>query len=139
MAPTTSTGFAKRVNPGGDTICGFEVPAGTDIWPNMVALMQNKEAFGEDVDVFRPERWLECTADERVYMDKHVDMLFGHGRFQCPGRTLAWIEMNKVFVELLRNFDVQIARPERPWSLRVYSTLVISDFHVRFIEGGIKV
>ncbi|KAK4206870.1 cytochrome P450 [Rhypophila decipiens] len=135
ILPGTSTVFAKRMNPGGDIICEYKMPEGTDVYPNMVALVRNKAVFGDDVEVFRPERWLGKTAEERLYMEKHIDMLFGHGRFMCPGKTLAWLELNKIFVEILRNFDVQIARPQRPWTMRVYSTLVISDLPVRFTEG----
>lgn len=139
IMPPTGTGFAKRVNPGGDIVCGYKIPGGTDIYPNNVALVRNKKVFGEDVDVFRPERWLEAkTPEERLYMEKHVDFLFGHGRFMCAGKTLTWLELNKIFVELVRNFDIQIVRPERPWRTRMYSTLVVSDFPVKFNEAKIQ-
>ncbi|KAM7210957.1 putative cytochrome P450 E-class, group I [Rhypophila decipiens] len=139
ILPGTSTGFAKRVNPGGDVICGYKVPAGTDIYPNNVALVRNKAVFGEDVEIFRPERWLNKAPEERLCMEKHVDFLFGHGRFMCPGKNLAWLGLNKIFVEILRNFDIQIARPHRPWTMKYYSTLCISDLPVKFTEGKIQV
>ncbi|KAK0610609.1 cytochrome P450 [Bombardia bombarda] len=135
IMPSTTTGFSKRVPEGGDTICGAFVPAGTEVYPNLRALLLDTDVYGEDVHVFRPERWLECSAEQRALMTRPVDLLFGHGRWQCPGRTLAWMEYNKVFVEMLRNFDVQIARPERPWVLKAYSALVISDFGILLREG----
>ncbi|OHF00645.1 cytochrome P450 [Colletotrichum orchidophilum] len=42
-----------------------------------------KDAFGCDVDVFRPECWLEAAEDEERFgaMCGVVDLAFGHGRF----------------------------------------------------------
>jgi len=62
MVPLTF-GFPKRVPPAGDTICGVFVPGGTDVYTNFRGLMRNKEVFGEDVDVFRPERFLGGDLD----------------------------------------------------------------------------
>jgi hypothetical protein len=36
-------------------------------------------------------------------MARVVDMTFGSGRFKCLGRTIAWIELNKIFVEVRWN------------------------------------
>lgn len=101
MVPPAITGFSKRVPPEGDTICGKLVPGGTDIFVNVCAMLRNKEVFGEDADTFRPERFLEGSEAERAQLIKQVDLVFGHGRWMCPGKTLAWIELNKIFVEVI--------------------------------------
>jgi cytochrome P450 len=100
-------GFAKRVPPQGDTIAGKFVPGGTDIMTNMFAMLRNRDVFGEDADVFRPERFLESSSssdgDNRKRMQlqhKVIDLSFGHGRWGCPGKMLAWMELNKTFVEV---------------------------------------
>ncbi|KAH8892948.1 cytochrome P450 [Thozetella sp. PMI_491] len=137
MVPPVITGFSKRVPPGGDTIGGTFAPGGTDILINMCAMLRDKRVFGSDADLFRPERFLECSEEERAQLARHVDLVFGHGRWMCPGKTLAWIQLNKIFVELLRSFDFQIANPEKPWRRTGYATLLIDDFWIQVMEGGL--
>ncbi|KAI3336000.1 cytochrome P450 [Ustulina deusta] len=126
-------GFAKRVPESGDTICGKFIPGGTDVYPNYHALMRCKEVFGEDADIFRPERFLDSGSDV-AYMSKVVDLAFGGGRWLCLGKLVALLEMNKIFVELFRNFDFQIATPEEPWKRLAYSTYIVHDFWARVTE-----
>ncbi|OTA99827.1 hypothetical protein M426DRAFT_76138 [Hypoxylon sp. CI-4A] len=127
MVPPAITGFPKKVPVGGDTIGGKPIPEGTDIFVNLWSMLRNEEVFGEDADVFRPERFLECDEAEKAYLIKVVDLAFGHGRWMCPGKTLAWLELNKAF---FRNFDFQILNPESPWRCRGYSSFLIDDFRV---------
>ncbi|KAI1504579.1 cytochrome P450 [Biscogniauxia marginata] len=134
MVPPAITGFPKKVPPGGDTICGRFVPEGTDIFVNLWSMVRNKEVFGVDADVFRPERFLECGEAKRSQFMRCIDLAFGHGRWQCPGKTLAWIELNKIFVELFREFDFQIVNPISPWRCRGYSSFLIDDFWLRVTE-----
>ncbi|KAI8623318.1 cytochrome P450 [Xylariaceae sp. FL1651] len=134
MVPPTITGFPKKVPAGGDTICGKFVPEGTDIFVNLWSMLRNKEVFGDDAEVFRPERFLEGDAHRRSELIKNIDLAFGHGRWQCPGKTLAWLELNKIFVEILRTCDLQIVNPQAPWRCRGYSSFLIDDFWIRVIE-----
>ncbi|KAI1426507.1 cytochrome P450 [Xylaria sp. FL1777] len=106
-------GFPKRVPDSGDTICGKFIPGGTEVYVNYHSLMRCQEVFGEDADVFRPERFLGGGPNV-AYMSKVLDLVFGGGRFTCLGKPMAELEMNKIFIELLRNFDFQIASPEKP-------------------------
>ncbi|KXJ91716.1 cytochrome P450 [Microdochium bolleyi] len=131
MVPPAITGFPKQVPPGGDTLCGQFVPGGTDIFVNLWSMVRDKEVFGSDADVFRPERFIDCDEAQKARLVKQVDLAFGHGRWLCPGRTLAWLELNKVFVELLRQFDFQIENPQKPWHCRGYSSFMIDDFYLR--------
>ena len=48
-------------------------------------------------------------------MEKNNDLIFGHGKYQCLGKTVAFIELNKIFVELLRRFEFELVHPEKPW------------------------
>ena len=103
MMPPVLSGFPKRVPPEGDTIDGVFFPGGTEIFINTWNMARNKAIFGLDVDIFRPERFLECGIEARARMAKTIDLIFGHGRWQCPGKTLAWIELNKFFVQVSVN------------------------------------
>jgi cytochrome P450 len=45
-------------------------------------------------------------------MEKTVKLVFGYGKYQCLGQNIAWIELNKIFFELIRNFEWSvITRP----------------------------
>lgn len=100
ISPPTTAGFGKAVPPGGDVICGKHLPAGTEVFLNYVGMMRNKEVFGDDVETFRPERFLECDEATRARRLKVVDLNFGYGRWLCLGKSLALLEMNKLFVEV---------------------------------------
>ncbi|KAF7517593.1 hypothetical protein G7054_g13751 [Neopestalotiopsis clavispora] len=68
---------------------------------------RDKSLYGEDVDVFRPERWLESSegaADkERLRaMRRTNDLMFGHGKYTCLGKPVAMIEIHKTVFEVSR-------------------------------------
>ncbi|KAI1822452.1 cytochrome P450 [Xylaria intraflava] len=119
IRPAATATFAKEVPPGGDTIHGYFVPAGTSVGPNLPCMMRSKELFGEDADIFRPERFLEADPDTRTEMQRNVDLVFGYGRWMCAGKTVAWLELNKMIFEVVREFDFQIFDPKegiKSWS-----------------------
>jgi cytochrome P450 len=91
---------AKLVPPGGDMINGQFVPAGTKVGTAVFGMMRNKKIFGEDADVFRPERWLDASPEKIKEREQAVDLVFGSGRFRCLGSSVALIELNKIFVEV---------------------------------------
>jgi cytochrome P450 len=99
--PAASPMLYKQVPKGGDTINGYTLPAGTQVGTNMLSIMRSKEVFGPDAGVFRPERWIEETnADKLKLMTATWDLSFGCGKFYCLGKTLALMELGKVFVEV---------------------------------------
>nr|ABQ57523.1 LolP [Neotyphodium sp. PauTG-1] len=116
MRPAVVYGHFKSVPAGGDTLPnGVRLPAGTAIAPNYIALTRRADVYGADVDLFRPERFLDAEPAKRLEMERAMDLNFGLGRWQCAGRNIALMEMNKVFFELLRHFDLQIVYPGKAW------------------------
>lgn len=61
-------------------------------------MMRNKKIFGEDVDVFQPERYLDRPNGEE--MQRTVELVFGTGRWMCVGKQVALMERNKIFCEV---------------------------------------
>jgi cytochrome P450 len=53
----------------------------------MWSLGRNKRIFGDDIDRFRPERWLEATQDELRGFQK-ADLTFGAGLTTCLGKLV---------------------------------------------------
>jgi cytochrome P450 len=105
----------KKTPPEGDTLNGIFIPGGTDIGYCAWGIHRNKDVFGADSDIFRPERWLEAKGKELANMEKTVGLVFGYGRYQCLGQNVAWIELNKIFFELVRNFEWTLIDPTAPW------------------------
>ncbi|XXH03391.1 hypothetical protein Hte_009792 [Hypoxylon texense] len=128
-------GHYKRAPPGGDTINGVFLPGGTLIGHNTVGLTHNEAVFGEDVDVFRPERFLECDEAKRVEMERAMDIIFGAGRWMCAGKVIASYEFSKVYFELLRAFDFQIVNPEKVWDESAYFMFFHTNMWVRITEA----
>ncbi|KAK3313220.1 cytochrome P450 [Apodospora peruviana] len=99
--PSVSAGaFYKNVPAGGDTVCGHLLPEGTRVSTvaGIYAINHSKELWGADADVFRPERWLE---KEDVHeMMKILDLTFATGQFQCSGKVIAQMQVNKVVPEV---------------------------------------
>src|SRR5881227_2841541 len=83
-----ATGFVTKVAPPeGDTLDdGTFIPGGTRISVATWATHRNRAIFGEDAEVFRPERWLEATGDALQRMERTLEALFGSGRYGCLGK-----------------------------------------------------
>lgn len=92
----------KQVPPEGDTLAdGRFVPGGTRIAHNTLAIQRRRDIFGEDADVFRPERWLDgVSPEQRQRMVQTTELVFGYGRWGCLGKPVAFLELQKVFVEV---------------------------------------
>ena len=84
--PSSGTIFERYVPEGGVTLHDNHLPPGTIIGVNAwvsqqsiprVSLLikgkvmnRNREVFGDDVETFRPERWLDSSPDQLQAMQK---------------------------------------------------------------------
>lgn len=100
MFPPVVGLMSKEVPPDGDVINNKFVPGGTKIGFGAYAIFRDKEAWGQDAETFRPERWLEVSPEKLKEMEATLELVFGYGRYQCLGKTLAIMELNKIFVEV---------------------------------------
>lgn len=95
------TGLMSTTVPkGGDFMHGMSIPEGTDIGWTAFGVLRCKEVYGADADVFRPERWLEAGEDQLKNMVAQWELVFKYGKWQCLGKTVALMELNKVFAEV---------------------------------------
>jgi cytochrome P450 len=101
-----AAGQAYRDAPeGGDTLCGYHIPAGTKVGYNLSGMMEDPKLWGEDAKVFRPERWLTGTPEEIRNMEANVDLVFGHGKWSCLGKKIAQSALNKTIVQVRQAFE----------------------------------
>lgn len=98
--PPVALLFPKVVPPEGDTLDGKFIPGGTKIAFDSWSFGRRTDIYGEDAGFFRPERFLDASAENRLEMEKTTELLFGFGRYMCAGKVFAFMELNKVFVEV---------------------------------------
>ncbi|KAI9847053.1 MAG: hypothetical protein M1838_001065 [Thelocarpon superellum] len=84
---------------------------GMRIFPPVAGTLEKQDVYGADADIFRPERWLEADEDQLKYMLKTHSLIFSSRRYTCLGKPVALMELNKIFAELLRRFDIALADP----------------------------
>lgn len=90
----------KQVPPQGDEIDGKFIPGGTQIGQSPFAVYHSKEIFGQDASLFSPERWINADPTQYEAMAEVVSLVFSTGKYQCLGKPVAFIELNKIFVEV---------------------------------------
>lgn len=83
----------RIVPDGGLSVDGHFIPPGTIV--GMCSLAQNRDTaiFGQDVDVFKPDRWLGDEARGR-YLENALFNFGGTGPRSCPGRDLAMVSQS---------------------------------------------
>lgn len=100
LAPTEGLEIAGRHFPEGVTVSGSP-------W----VLHRSRALWGDDVDEFKPERWL---GDDAARLEKFF-VPFGAGFMACPGQHLARIEVLKITATILRDYELSLVCPEKEW------------------------
>ncbi|KAE9399831.1 cytochrome P450 [Gymnopus androsaceus JB14] len=88
-----------------DIYKGYYIPADTIVMGNTWAILHDPATYGEDVDQFRPERFLnpDGTLNSTI---PYPDAAFGYGRRICPGRVFAHSAVWLTVASLLACFDL---------------------------------
>lgn len=68
--PSVSFLLERHVPKGGAVICNTRIPEHTIVGVNAWVVHRDKHVFGEDADVFRPERWLEADEAQLKAMER---------------------------------------------------------------------
>ena len=104
ICPPATGILSKKAPPNGDTFKGTFIPGGTEIGQCAWGLQRSKEVYGEDSMLFRPERWLEAKGEKLERMEESLGLIWGHGKFSCLGKHIAFLELNKIFFEVSSQF-----------------------------------
>ncbi|KAL8674088.1 MAG: hypothetical protein Q9168_001483 [Polycauliona sp. 1 TL-2023] len=131
--------------PEGDYIHGYRIPGGTWIGFNSWGT-QRDAIYGDDPDIFRPERWLEEDESRVKEMKRTCDLVFGYGPTKCLGSNIAGLILNKAIfevwsptfggsattdgIQILREFEVTVAHPLRPWKSQCWGIFFQEEFNV---------
>ncbi|KAM0331407.1 hypothetical protein ACHAQA_003080 [Verticillium albo-atrum] len=131
LHPAAGLPLERIVPPEGSEIAGVFVPGGTIVGCSAWVIHRNKAVFGEDVEAYRPERWLigngrsveGLTDEEKEAEDKRVKEMngtmlqFGMGSRTCIGKNISLLEIYKVVPSLLRRFEINFQDPNKEWEL----------------------
>jgi cytochrome P450 len=69
MHPPFALPLERVVPKGGATVLGHFLPEGTVIGGNPYVVNRHKDTFGDDAEIWRPERWLECGEEQRKRLE----------------------------------------------------------------------
>lgn len=135
----------------GKVIAGkYYLPPGTKVGMSAWTLHMDKEAFGDDAEIFKPERWLN---EDRIELEKY-NLTFGMGSRICLGKNISVMvslpfslsslfyyefrltycikqEMNKLIPVLVHNYDLEMVNPTEPYRTTQCWFTVQKDFMVK--------
>ncbi|KAI0469055.1 cytochrome P450 [Xylaria cf. heliscus] len=127
MHPAAGLPLERVVPEPGMEIAGRYVKGGTIVGCSAWLIHRRPEIFGDDVDVFRPERWLvdddggdgggdgvsgRLSGEQREERERRLREMNGHmfqfgmGARTCIGKNISLLEMYKLVPSLLRRFEV---------------------------------
>lgn len=120
--PAAGLPLERIVPPSGAEIGGRHIPGGTIVGCSAWVIHRRPEVFGDDVDNFRPERWL---VNEKRNLDEENERIkemngtlfhFGMGPRTCIGKNISLMEIYKLVPSFLRRFEVRF--PPRGTNIR---------------------
>ncbi|XP_054110034.1 24-hydroxycholesterol 7-alpha-hydroxylase isoform X2 [Callithrix jacchus] len=89
-------------------ILNYIIPPGDLLMLSPFWLHRNPKYFPEP-ELFKPERWEKANLEKHCFLD--CFMAFGGGKFQCPGRWFALLEIQMCIILILYKYDCSLLDP----------------------------
>lgn len=105
LHPAAGLPLERVVPPQGVEICGEHIKGGTIVGCSAWIIHRRREIYGEDVDFYRPERWLDAGKEQLKEMNGTM-FQFGAGARTCIGKNISLLEVYKLVPSFLRRFEV---------------------------------
>ncbi|KAI4125118.1 MAG: hypothetical protein LQ338_004446 [Usnochroma carphineum] len=86
------------------------VPTGTTVISNFYALHRDQDVYGENIEAFDPDRWMNIQPNPWQFMG------FGGGQRACLGQPKALSEASYALVKLAQAFKQLESRDPREWA-----------------------
>jgi cytochrome P450 len=107
IRPAVGLNITRLVPPEGVELDGHFFPGGTSIAINGWVLHRDKDVFGQDADVFRPERWLEDPEDAKR-MERYM---FQVGTSELTAPFLSVRRIFSLTISTVRRWEPPLHRP----------------------------
>ncbi|KAK6350566.1 hypothetical protein TWF718_003756 [Orbilia javanica] len=94
------------------------IEAGVLVSINPWVMNRRFDVFGDDSDVFRPERWLKSQTESggeyqsRLTLMRRASFVFGYGPRTCIGKHISLFEIYKCVPSLFLSLDMEIKDAE---------------------------
>lgn len=97
------------------------LPKGSWVWMNIFTMQNSPLNWGEDVDMFKPERWLQSgevnmnspatyAGGGNMKANEVAFAPFSYGVRNCLGMNMALWEIRTIFSRLLRSYHFELAQ-----------------------------
>ena len=116
LNPALALPLERVVPPSGLQLDDTWLPPGTIVGINPWVLQREKRIFGEEAEMWNPDRWLDQDTAKTKYMEQHL-LAFGAGKRTCLGRNIAMLELSKVVPALVMRYDMSLKDPDRTWKI----------------------
>ncbi|KAJ1897225.1 hypothetical protein LPJ66_003510 [Kickxella alabastrina] len=100
LAPVATT-MPRFISPGGATLHGHFIPEGYNCTVSITGVNNNPEVWERSYE-FYPERFLDNEANKRIVLT------FSAGVRVCPGKNLAWMEMQSTLANIFNRYNLEI-------------------------------
>ncbi|KAL5636720.1 hypothetical protein ACGC1H_000626 [Rhizoctonia solani] len=120
---TSAMGLPRVIPPGTVLeVCGEKFGPGSVLSVPSFTIHRDRAIWGEDVEAFRPERWLEAGADVQAgvgngLMAKAFNP-FSYGPRACVGRNLASMELQIIISSVFSRYEFKLLKPDEPLKTR---------------------
>ncbi|KAI0539686.1 cytochrome P450 [Xylaria digitata] len=114
LHPSISFPLERVVSEAGLEVEGILIPPGTRVSMNPWVVHRQVGPYGDDPDVWRPERWL-CGEEEKKAMYNSL-LTFGAGHRGCLGKNLSYFEIYKLVPSMLQRYDMELV-DAKDWSV----------------------
>ena len=95
ICPSVQSIFPRQVTPDQTLVLeAKEIPPGTEVACNPWITHRDRQVYGLDADVWRPERWVENNGKSERVLERH-NLALGYGSRICLGRDLGMMELLK--------------------------------------------
>lgn len=130
LYPAFGMSLPRNVPVGGLRMDGYYLPHGTTVGCCPAALHRNTGIFGQDAEVYNPDRWLDEAYDAKAM--ERFNLTWGGGARTCPGRHLAELIVYKVIPALVKEFDLEVTMPPEE-EMPFYFISMLTGVKVRFL------
>ncbi|XP_005100918.1 cytochrome P450 2C3 [Aplysia californica] len=115
------------------TFRGFKIPKGANVIGNMTSVFFDKTVWGEDVDTFRPERFIDDIGDLK-HFEEFIP--FSIGRRACLGEAMAKMELFLYLSSMCQRFQFLSPDPDAPPKITevVNITRTPGPFEIKIVD-----